>query len=102
MPSVSGVNTRHVRWGCILLSGVVALRSSVSAAGGESIVAFERDVRAYRGSTVTLRCNWSGSDGGISWSRADGRLPDRAVADGTLLTCVTRYTDVTHRRHSLP
>ena len=82
---------------CVLPSGVASVRESpVSAAGGESIVAFEREVRAYAGSTVTLRCDWSGPEGAIRWSRADGPLPDRAAADDTSLTCVTRDTGVAH------
>ena len=52
-------------------------------------MAFERDVRAYMGSTVTLRCDSSGFDGRISWSRRDGRLPDRAESDDTSLTYVS-------------
>ena len=54
--------------------------------GGASIVAFERDVRAYLGSTVTLRCDSSGFEGRISWSRKYAPLPDSAVADDTSLT----------------
>ena len=62
-------------------------RARCLSSGGASIVAFERDVRAYLGSTITLRCDSSGFDGRISWARRpDVPLPDTAVADDTSLT----------------
>ena len=67
-------------------SFLTVLVPAVSTAGGASIVAFERDVRAYLGSTVTLRCDSSGFEGRIGWSRPDAQLPERAVADDTSLT----------------
>ncbi|XP_037089475.1 basement membrane-specific heparan sulfate proteoglycan core protein-like [Pollicipes pollicipes] len=60
--------------------------AEVLVSEGARIVAFDRDVRAYVGGTVTMRCDSSGFDGRISWSREEGPLPDSAVADDISLT----------------
>ena len=53
---------------------------------GPTVTALDRDVTAYAGSTVSMRCDTTGFDGGrLEWRRERGPLPPTAYyQDDTL------------------